>query len=174
MRRGLEAAIRGSGIAACLSALALLACSPAPRSPQEEIREIVVSMASAVEEKRTHDILRHVSVSFRSRAEAGRPTLDYGDLQSLVLEFLLTEETLGAAWFMRGRRLAGSRDPLPPGATGYRLELDFARREGAWLVVTGAYAPLGEPASAPEPSSTGSPTTTAGTPAISTRVPGSA
>jgi hypothetical protein len=140
-----------------IAALALGCAAPEP-SPEVEIREAVHEILAAIEEGKPEAVLQHVAFEYR-----GDDGLGYPEIQSLVLTFLLREETVGARLedlsiepaggddthrvharvaFVRGRRLRHSEAPSSPDAVEYTFDLVFARHEDSWKAVRGRYQRL--------------------------------
>ncbi len=135
--------------------LALLACpEPAP-DPVTEVRAILDSLVRAVEEHDPGTILSHVAFDFRS--EDG---LEYADVQSLVMEYLIRRIEVGARLesvevfrvessdeigtrarvrFALGTRLSDRALPPPPDSKSYEIDLWFRSVEGRWVAVRARY-----------------------------------
>jgi hypothetical protein len=149
---------------ALAAALALLAgCSPAERTPEDRLRSAIDAMLEATEAGDPKPILERLSPRFASEASAEQPSLDYGAARSIVLEFLLRDEMLGAraeeirihpaapdgrrrveaeVSFARGVSLHGAEHPLPPGAARYRFDLSFAPGGPDFMVEGGRFERL--------------------------------
>ena len=141
-----------------LGSLVMGVCQPTPADPAAEVRSLLEDLVEAVEERRPQFILSHVGFEFRT--EDG---LTYPDVQSIVLEYLIPENTLGARLesvdiaagdppdevrcearvrFVRGARLSNRTLPPPPGSVVYAFELRFREIEGEWQVIRGRYQRL--------------------------------
>jgi hypothetical protein len=131
------------------------ACQPTPTDPLAEVRALVEELVMAIEERTPAMILSHVAFEFRT--DDG---LTYPDVQSIVMEYLIPESTLGArvqsldvtggdasdevraqarVRFARGAHLSGRTLPPPPGSVVYAFEVWFRRFEGEWQAVRGRY-----------------------------------
>ena len=142
--------------AAVLIALGVACSEPPPSDPPQELRATLLRMIAAVEDGEPDTILRRVSPEFQSDDGLG-----YADVQSLVLDFLLRDESVGARLeeltieppiepglpyrvraeltFALGAKLADSRAPTPSGAQRYAFELDFIRSGTSWMAMGGSY-----------------------------------
>lgn len=150
---------------ALLSALALLssACTE-PADPETALRRVVAELIDAVERKDPDTVLERLSVGFRSEPTERQQALDYPAAQSIVLEFLLREHSVGAravgvavepgadsghrrvraeVWFARDVSLRDPAVPLPPGAVRYAFDLTFTQEAGVWKAIGGSFDRLG-------------------------------
>ena len=138
-----------------LGSLAMGACQQTPTDPVAEVRALLDDLVEAVEARTPQVILSHVAFEFRT--DDG---LTYPDVQSIVLEYLIPEETLGARLesaevtvgdapdevrsearvrFARGARLSRRSLPPPPGSVVYAFEIWFRKIEGEWQAIRGRY-----------------------------------
>lgn len=171
-----------------LIAVVIASCGEAePEDARDRVGALVRSLVAAVEESEPRAILEHLDPSFRT--DDG---LTYADVQSVVLEFLVSGEGVGARLesldltsageadafdvrarvrFARGTRLAERRLPPPPGSVSYQFDVRFRRIGGIWRATRGRYVRVAPESSPP---SEGGPTTIPGAPETSTFVPGRA
>jgi hypothetical protein len=141
---------------AFLSTLAI-SCGYAPpaEDPVGEVRRLLDELVEAVEEHQPQLILSRVAFDFRS--DDG---LTYADVQSITLEYLIPEGTIGAQLqsvdvtpgdapdeirarttvrFARGARLSDRNLPPPPDSVLYEFEILFRKIEGDWRAIRGRY-----------------------------------
>jgi hypothetical protein len=133
----------------------LVACQPEAADPVSEVRSVLDRVVAAVEDRAAGPILSHVA--FEIQTQDG---LRYADVQSIVMEYLLPERTLGARLesaeiepgpepgeirvnarirFAKGTRLRNRDLPPPPDSRVYAFEVWFRRIEGHWQALRGSY-----------------------------------
>jgi hypothetical protein len=120
-----------------------------------EVRSLIDEIVEAVEGRRPQVVLDYLAFDFRSN-----DGLTYPDVQSILLEYLIPERTIGARLesldltpgagseeiraraairFARGTRLSDRALPPPPGSVLYDFDILFRRLAGEWRAVRGGY-----------------------------------
>jgi hypothetical protein len=141
-------------------ALALACGGPREESLDADLGEVVADLITALERRKVEQVMDRVALEFRSAETPEQPSLDYGAVRSIIQEFLLLDEALGAraeglrvdppepdgsrrvradVWFAPGVSLRDESTALPAGAVRYAFDLRFELLDGRWRAVGGSF-----------------------------------